>query len=94
MKELDRVIHQPIRTRIMALLVNTGECDYTSLKNTLGLSDGHMSTHMKELLGSEYVEMEKTFVDNKPKTTYRITKEGKKKFSAYVDTLKALITMK
>lgn len=78
----------------MAHLINTGQCDYTALKNTLGLSDGHMSTHMKELLGAGYVEMKKTFVENKPKTTYKVTKEGKKRFAEYVNTLKALIAMK
>lgn len=92
--DLDRVIHQPVRTKIMAYLVNTGSCDYTTLKKTLGLSDGHMSTHMKELLEAGYVEMEKAFVDNKPKTTYKITKEGKKKFVEYVNDLKSLISIK
>ncbi|MBI5631757.1 MAG: transcriptional regulator [Elusimicrobia bacterium] len=94
MNELDKVIHQTVRTRIMAHLINVGQCDYTALKNTLALSDGHMSTHMKELLGAGYVEMKKTFVDNKPKTTYKVTKEGKKRFAEYVNTLKALIAMK
>jgi DNA-binding MarR family transcriptional regulator len=89
--ELDKVIHQPIRTRIMAFLVNVKECDYTSLKKTLNLTDGHMTTHMRELLSHEYVEMEKDFVDNKPRTRYRVTKEGKKKFSVYVNSLRALI---
>ena len=92
--ELDQVIHQPIRTKIMALLLNSGECDYSTIKNTLNISDGHMSTHMKVLLSEEYVEMEKTFVDNKPKTTYKVTKQGKKKFSEYVDTLKKIVTIK
>jgi len=93
-EELDRIIHQPVRTKIMAYLVNTRTCDYTTLKKTLELSDGHMSTHMKELLESGYVEMEKAFVDNKPKTTYKITKEGKKRFAEYVNALKTLISMK
>lgn len=91
--ELDKVIHQPIRTRIMAILVSQGECDYSSLKRQLELTDGHMSTHMKELLSSGYVEMEKAFVENKPKTTYSVTKEGKKKFAEYVNALKKVITM-
>jgi predicted ArsR family transcriptional regulator len=54
--ELDQVIHQPIRTKIMALLLNSGECDYSTIKNTLNISDGHMSTHMKVLVSEEYVE--------------------------------------
>lgn len=92
--ELDQVIHQPIRTKIMALLLNSGECDYSTIKNTLNISDGHMSTHMKVLVSENYVEMEKTFVENKPKTTYKVTKNGKKKFSEYVDTLKKIVTIK
>jgi len=89
--ELDQVIHQPIRTKIMALILNHKECDYSTIKSTLELSDGHMSTHMKILVGENYVEMEKSFVDNKPKTTYRITKHGKKRFTEYVASLKKII---
>lgn len=92
--ELDQVIHQPIRTKILALLLNSGECDYSTIKNTLNISDGHMSTHMKVLVSEDYVELEKTFVANKPKTTYKVTKHGKKKFSEYVDTLKKIVTIK
>lgn len=91
-RELDRVIHQPLRTKIMALLANIKECDYTTLKNKLNVSDGHMSTHMKELLSSQYVDMEKSFVDNKPRTTYKITREGRRRFLAYVEQLKELIS--
>jgi predicted transcriptional regulator len=91
-EQLDRIIHQPIRTKIMAFLANVKECDYTPLKNNLGLTDGHMSTHMKELVSSGYVEVEKSFVDNKPRTTYRITKEGKKRFLNYISALKNLIS--
>ena len=89
--ELDRVIHQPIRTRIMAILVNEGSCDYTSIKKRLELTDGHMSTHMKELVTSGYVTVEKEFVANKPKTTYSISREGKKRFGDYVAALKKLV---
>ena len=91
--DLDKVIHQPIRTRIMAFLANVKECDYTSLKNALKLTDGHMSTHMKELLASGYIEMEKSFFENKPRTTYRITKDGKKRFLNYVNALKELVSI-
>lgn len=77
----------------MAYLVSVKECDYTTLKNKLALSDGHMSTHMKELLESGYIQADKAFVDNKPKTTYKITKEGKKKFAAYVAQLKNIISI-
>ncbi len=91
--ELDQTIHQPIRTKIIALLLNSGECDYSRIKFSLDITDGHMSTHMKVLVGENYVEMEKSFVDNKPKTTYRMTKHGKKKFAEYIESLKKIINL-
>lgn len=91
--DLDQIIHQPVRTKVLAFLINSGATDYTTLKKNLELSDGHMSTHMKLLVENEYVEVEKSFVDNKPKTIYKISKMGKKKFSEYVNNLKALISM-
>jgi predicted ArsR family transcriptional regulator len=92
--DLDQTIHQPVRTKIMALLLSTGKMDYTTLKSSLDLSDGHMSTHMKVLVNENYVEAEKSFVDNKPRTTYSLTKLGKKKFAEYVQSLKEIIELK
>lgn len=90
--ELDRVIHQPIRTRIMAYLASHGPTDYVTLRSDLGLTDGHMTTHMRELIGSEYVSFEKDFVDNKkPRTTYKLSPTGRKQFGAYIKTLKEII---
>jgi len=90
--ELNPVLHQPIRTKIMAYLVTARKVDFTALKKALALTDGHMSTHMKLLIEENYVEVEKAFVDNKPKTTYRLTASGKKAFSEYVATLKQLLS--
>jgi predicted ArsR family transcriptional regulator len=89
--KLDEVIHQPIRTKIIAYLINRQECDYTTLKKTLNLSDGHMTTHMRVLLSKEYISMKKEFIKNKPKTTYSITQKGKEKFKKYIETLKIII---
>ena len=90
--ELDRIIHQPVRTRIVAYLASHGQTDYVTLRNALALSDGHMTTHMRELVGSEYVSFEKDFVDNKkPRTTYKLSPMGRKQFSAYIKALKEII---
>ncbi len=93
MEELNRVLHQPIRTRIMAYLLAAGSADYTTIKNMFALSDGHMSTHMRELIEHKYVEVEKMFVNNKPRTTYYLTREGKEAFSEYVTALKKIISL-
>ncbi len=90
-EELNRILHQPIRTRIMAYLLTYGSCTYTALKNKFELSDGHMTTHMRELVGNEYVDVEKKFVDKKPQTTYLITSKGKKAFLDYIEVLKNIL---
>jgi len=92
-QELNRILHQPIRTRIMALLVARGSCDYNTLKKEFNLSDGHMTTHMRELIEHHYVEVEKTFVDNKPRTTYYLTQTGRDAFAGYVRSLKHIMML-
>jgi predicted ArsR family transcriptional regulator len=87
----DKTLHQPLRTKIVAHLVSVDSCDYTTLKKMLDISDGHLSTHMKELLSQQYVGMEKAFVDNRPKTTYRITDQGRVAFNEYIAMLRKFI---
>jgi len=91
---LNKILHQPVRTRLMAYLVAHTTCDYTALKKEFNLSDGHMTTHMRELIAHNYVTVEKVFFENKPRTTYHLTDEGKAAFSEYVNTLKSVILFK
>ena len=88
---IDEIIHQPVRTKIIAYLVNNGASDYSTIKKELTLTDGHMSTHMKKLIEAEYVSFSKTFENNKPKTSYKITRKGKNRFMTYLDEIKSLI---
>lgn len=89
--DLDRVIHQPIRTKIMAYLVHSGPCDFTTIKELFDLNDGHMTTHMRELVGSGYVEAEKMYEDNRPKTIYHVTGVGRREYESYVQQMKNIL---
>ncbi len=91
MSELNRILHQPIRTQIVAYLVAHEQCDYNTVKKLFDLSDGHMTTHMRELLGSGYVIAEKLTIDGKSKTIYHITSEGHVAFNEYVAELRKII---
>ncbi len=93
MSELNRILHQPIRTQIMAYLVTHENCDYNGVKKLFNLSDGHMTTHMRELLGNGYVFAEKLTVDGKSKTIYHITPEGQVAFNEYVAELRKIISL-
>lgn len=91
MIEFDQMIHQPVRTKILTYLCSQGACDFSTLKKSLSLSDGHMSNHMKQLIDSGYVEMKKEFIDSKPRTIYKISQLGKQKYANYILELKKII---
>ena len=46
---------------------------------------------MRVLTESGLVEVKKEFINNKPRTSYKVSKEGKKRFIAYLDVLKKII---
>jgi len=92
-EELDKILHQPIRTRIMAYLAVQKNSDYTTIRDMFNLTDGHMTTHMKELIENNYVSVTKEFINNKPRTSYTITQKGKNAFLNYIETLKKIISI-
>ncbi|MCS7179523.1 MAG: transcriptional regulator [Anaerolineae bacterium] len=92
--ELDPVIHQPTRLRIMAALVSLNEgdkADFIFLRDLLGLTDGNLSVHLQRLEEAGYVRIEKTFVGRRPKTWVWATAEGREAFAAYIDVLENIL---
>lgn len=89
--ELDEVLHQPQRTRIMTYLLAFGRSDFTTLKKSLELSDGQMTTHMRVLLAKEYVQQYKSFYNNKPRTEYEVSEYGSQCFNKYLENLKYIL---
>jgi DNA-binding transcriptional ArsR family regulator len=94
MPEVDPIIHQPTRLRIMAALVGLEEgaqVDFNFLLDLLDLSDGNLSVHLQKLENAKLIAITKEFVDRYPKTWVRITKPGRKAFEEYVASLESII---
>jgi DNA-binding transcriptional ArsR family regulator len=83
MAELDRLIHEPARLRILSILTGVDLADFKFLLSTLGLSRGNLSSHMNKLERSGYVEVQKGFNGKIPHTDYKITDTGRKALSGY-----------
>ncbi|OQW54423.1 MAG: hypothetical protein A4S09_05970 [Proteobacteria bacterium SG_bin7] len=62
MRSLRKLAALSPRATKVSFLVNVGACDFVEMKKALGLTDGHMSTHMKELVNSGYVEIEPAYL--------------------------------
>jgi DNA-binding transcriptional ArsR family regulator len=92
MNEVDRVIHEPARLTIMALLSGADEVDFLFLMRETGLTKGNLSSHLAKLEESTYIEIEKTFRGKIPLTLIRITKKGRAALGAYRKTMNGLLS--
>ena len=77
MTELDRVIHEPARLRIVALLAGVEEADFLWLLRESALTKGNLSSHVARLEEAGYVAVEKSFRGKIPLTLLRLTDAGR-----------------
>ena len=85
--ELDRVIHEPGRMMILALLAAVEECDFLYLLRETELHKGNLSTHLSRLEDSGYVTIEKTYRGKVPRTVVRLSPRGRAAFEEYRKSL-------
>jgi DNA-binding MarR family transcriptional regulator len=91
MKGLDRIIHEPARLQIVALLAAVREADFLYLQKETGLTKGNLSSHLGKLEETAYVEIEKTFRRKIPLTVVRLTPKGRAAFQEYRKALNGLV---
>jgi DNA-binding MarR family transcriptional regulator len=89
--QLDRVIHEKGRLAIMSMLAATPELSFTELRDTLGMTDGNITTHIRTLQEAGYIAVRKSYEKNRPLTTCSLTTAGKKAFAGYIDLLEQIL---
>ena len=97
MAELNEIIHQPVRLRIMAALVTLerdNEADFTYLRDLLKVTDGNLGAHLRKLEDAGYIAIDKTFVERKPRTFVSVTPEGRRVFKEHVKALESILRSK
>src|ERR1017187_3116625 len=81
--DLDRVIHEPGRLMIVALLFAVERSDFLYLQHETGMNKGTLSSHLSRLEEAGYVEVTKTYRGKVPQTLLRLTGAGRKAFEEY-----------
>lgn len=81
--DVDRLIHEPARLLIVALLASVREADFVFLQRETGLTKGNLSSHLARLEQSGYVRIEKSFRGKIPQTVCSLTAGGRAAFKAY-----------
>jgi len=89
--QLDRVIHEKGRLAIMSMLAASPELSFTEMRDTLKMTDGNLTTHIRTLQEAGYVSITKSFQNNRPLTTCSLTAAGKKAFASYINLLEQII---
>jgi len=89
--DIDRVVHEPARLMILALLYVVESADFLFLMRQTGLTGGNLSSHMSRLEAAGYIDIEKEFVGKKPHTMLRLTDEGRAALREYRQSMKQVL---
>jgi DNA-binding HxlR family transcriptional regulator len=92
-ENLDNVLNQQIRLAIISILIKVHSADFNFLKESTKTTQGNLSHQLKKLKEAEYIEIDKRFVNNYPKTICRITNKGKSAFENYVEQMKFYLNL-
>jgi DNA-binding MarR family transcriptional regulator len=90
--ELDAVLHQPLRTQVVAYLAGRGTATFTELKKVVNASDGNLESHLKKLIAADYVVTSKDTSSARPQTLYALTAEGRTALKLYLERLERLLS--
>ena len=94
MVELNTIIHQPVRLKIMAALkaLPPGELlEFVRLKKIVEATEGNLGAHIQTLEEAGYIAVEKDFADNRPRTRIKLSREGRRAFEEYVGYLRGML---
>jgi|SRR5438270_13596272 DNA-binding transcriptional ArsR family regulator len=89
---LDRVIHEKARLGLLtSLMAHPGGLAFADLKQLCGLTDGNLSRHLGVLQDASLVEVTKGYEGNRPHTSCRLTRTGRRRFLEYLAVLEGLV---
>ena len=90
-KELDSLLHSPLRLAVMSILIGVESADFVYIKQQTGATSGNLSVQLDKLQSAGYISIEKGYKGKKPCTTCRVTQEGLSAFEKYVEALRGYI---
>jgi DNA-binding transcriptional ArsR family regulator len=89
--ELDPLIHERLRLGILSALVVQQSLTFTELRDLLQTTDGNLSVQARKLEEAGYITCDKQFEQRKPRSTYRLSAQGRLALEEYLETLSNLL---
>ena len=90
MDNINNIIHQPIRLKILTILHMDKSITFSELKKELKVSDWNLWTHLEKLEKAWYINIKKSFVNKKPQSTISIKKSWENELIKYIKTLETI----
>lgn len=84
------IFQSKLRIAIVSCLM-TGEKTFSEIKEVTGATDGNLSTHLAKLVEAGCTTVTKDFFNNKPRTRYVLTTNGREDFVGYVNLLESIV---
>jgi DNA-binding transcriptional ArsR family regulator len=88
---VDKLIHEPARLAVMAILDAVESADFLYLQRATDLTKGNLSIHLQKLEEARLIEIQKTFQGKYPRTLCKLTIKGKEDFAEYKDQLQGVL---
>jgi DNA-binding MarR family transcriptional regulator len=89
--EVDRLIHEPSRSVILAILAAVKDSDFLYLQRETGLTKGNLTVHLSKLENAGFIKIKKTYRGKVPLTLCSITESGRKAFENYRKQLQKFV---
>ncbi len=93
-QELDPLLHNQLRLSIMSLLISVESAEFNFLLEKTDATRGNLSVQINKLKEGEYIDVKKSFRNNYPLTTCKVTPKGIDAFEKYVEALQEYLKVK
>jgi DNA-binding MarR family transcriptional regulator len=87
----DALVSNAGRLRILTALAVANRQEFVQLRRITQLTDGNLSAHARRLEVAGLVDIQKTFREGKPVTTFCLTEDGRRRLTEHVNALLAAV---
>jgi DNA-binding MarR family transcriptional regulator len=84
---IDSIVVNPGRLKILTALAVEPRQEFVRLRGATQMTDGNLATHARRLRSAGLLEIDKTFRNGKPVTTFVLTQQGRAALHAHVEHL-------
>ncbi|RKT87639.1 DNA-binding transcriptional regulator, MarR family [Saccharopolyspora antimicrobica] len=91
-RELDPVIHSPVRFSVVAALSGVEQAEFRFIRDTVEVSDSALSQHVAALEQAGYVKVTKGRAGRRAKTWLALTESGRRAFTHHLAVLNRIAT--